>query len=782
MVKRKKVVTTDAIEEKLEYIDLDLDNIPENLMRTRRINFKPLKGYDEKKYKQYRYINVSDIEILLTPTNRLNDLKERYEKASPLSMYLDSEEKENILRHTTFLSMLKKVEISEIQEIEKEQELLSKRLPFKIKYNRNYLWQIYYSESTDRYFMLMPTEDTEYATLFYLIKKKIENKKDEKVFVPISYVEYESNILKRSELRDLENYLWLFTKDYPSIYEVYDKKGNKSLQIIGESHVYGKIKTLYKIELETPKEASKLYKLLKALFILQTELPRYYNFTTNIEDEDELNIYLDNAKIEYENLPAFVLEQYIKSISLKEEKQKNIELLENKLENLRKESTKLENEYFTKEKQISTFLECKKSFFGKVKYYFKFGKQSSKNNSKKTDISVKSTIDEELEKEDILNTNQNTKKKFELEDRRYTLDELILSFKELEIIDNNLKNTILDINAMKLKNKNLKKKIENATAYINEINEHKKSIFEFWKYSNKDEVMALEEGEQEELNTSHIEKNFNYDEDFENFGNEVDKNQRMKFTDSELDSSYIASTDLIYLINKTYKKEAENKDFSEKVKNLKENKNNTDNDEDDFDIFGKISSRNEKERVIGNKTHRETPRDKYNILNIVKGSRGIDLKKSIITVIKDLKKAIKKNSLKEDMYVYKAMSEELDDKGLQVFSLNEESELKEYLEHNKLKRKNNLYRIKLPKGTNFIAFSNIVFYNNQNMTLPVGMQQSDKILIDLPSLNLEEVNTKTIGKAYLEDEKDDFSKVIVKSISVHEIECKKNDIKEKKDT
>ena len=42
-----------------------------------------------------------------------------------------------------------------------------------------------------------------------------------------------------------------------------------------------------------------------------------------------------------------------------------------------------------------------------------------------------------------------------------------------------------------------KGKIENATAFIDEIDSHKKSIFEFWKYSNKDEVQALEEGMKE---------------------------------------------------------------------------------------------------------------------------------------------------------------------------------------------------------------------------------------------------------------------------------------------
>ncbi|MEI3401905.1 MAG: hypothetical protein V8R51_06205 [Clostridia bacterium] len=92
--------------------------------------------------------------------------------------------------------------------------------------------------------------------------------------------------------------------------------------------------------------------------------------------------------------------------------------------------------------------------------------------------------------------------------------------------ETNLKNTKLDINALKLKNLNLVKKIENATAYINEIDSHKKSIFEFWKYSNKDEVQALEEGEEETINVKPHSKIFDYEEDFEEFGQTMDKAQK----------------------------------------------------------------------------------------------------------------------------------------------------------------------------------------------------------------------------------------------------------------
>lgn len=757
MITRSKGVIGDAIEEKLRYLRLDFENIPEELKQYHNLNFRVLRGFDEKQYKQYRFINIADIDILLTPLNRLDDLRQKYEKSSPLYMYLDSQGKDNILRHTTFMGMLKKVRISEIDKIEKEQEMLAKKLPFKVKYEQNYLWQIYYSESADRYFMLVPTEDTEYATLFYLIKKKIENKKDEKIFVPISYMDYTNGILSKQEIRDIENYLWAFTKDYPLIYEVYDKNGNETLQIVGESHIYGKIKTLYKMIFSSRKEAGKFYKLLKALFILQTELPHYYKFTTNIEKDGTLKIFLDNARIEYDILPEFVLEQYMHSISLKENIQNEIEFLDKKLESLNKESSELETEYFVKEKQISTYLECKKTFFGKVKYYFKFGKKTTKKNEKKEEKENKvdlKKLDKKIET-----------KKFKLEDRKYTLDELIVSLQELEILENNQKNTILDINAIKLKNKNLKKKIENASAYIEEINEHKKSIFEFWKYSNKDEVMSLEEGEKEEINVQKIEKIFSYDDDFEDFGENLDKNQRMKFTDDELEASFIATTEVLDIINKTYKKQAEGKDFSSAVKDLKDLQTES---EEEFDVLGNLN--NNKESVLGNKTHRELPRDKYKILNIKKGSRGIELKKVIIDIIKNLKKAIKKNTSNEIMYVYKATSEELDFNGFEILSLNEENELEEYLVNNKLKRKNNLYRIKLPKGTNFIVCSNIVYYENYNMTLPVGMNVSDKIIVDMQNLDLKETKIKTIGKAFQDNPKDDFSKMTVKSIVIHELE------------
>ena len=81
----------DSMKEKLEYLGLDMENIPDTIKSFKPIKYRVPKSYDEKQYKQYRYIAIKDIQILLSPTNRLDDIQEKYKKASPLADYLDSE-------------------------------------------------------------------------------------------------------------------------------------------------------------------------------------------------------------------------------------------------------------------------------------------------------------------------------------------------------------------------------------------------------------------------------------------------------------------------------------------------------------------------------------------------------------------------------------------------------------------------------------------------------------------------------------------------------------------
>lgn len=764
---REKIDKKDEIVDKLEYLGLDLQNIPNDIKKFESLGFRVPRFHDEKQYRQYRYVPIKDIQILLSPTNRLDDLEMKYKKARPLAEYLDDQSEENIVKHTTFLNMLKQIKVDEIEKIEKEQKNLNKKIPFKVKFEGNYLWQIYYSENTQKYFMIVPTEDSDYSTFFYLLKKKLEKKRTSKIFVPIRNVGYSNEYLKKSEFDDLENYLWLFTKDWPLIYEVYDKSGELSIQIIGETQVYEKIKSLYKIKIDNKEEAKNFYKLVKALFILQTELPSYFSFKTFINKYGFIEFYYEDEQIKYENIAQWINDEYIIGLEKINVAQELIEENKDKLQKIKVEVVGQEIEYLAKEKQISTFLECKKSFFGKFKYYFKYSKKSSKkvqNKNAETELKQE-TQEQEVSKRKKKPINRNVKE-------NYTIEELIELYNEYQSLENELRNLVMDINALKLKNKNTKKKIENATLFIREIDEHKKSIFEFWKYSNKDEVTALTEGEEEEVNIiKKITRAFDYESDFENFGKMMDKMQRKNLTKEEKDSIYITTTNLIDILNKVKNGKILPKEIENSLKELKKEsiEEKTLTNDEEFDIFGGIAQDKTKVSKIGNKNHREMHKDKFNILDINKNTKQTNYKLSLEKIIESIESALKKVVITENLPVYQAINDEkLDEKKINIFNINSENEIKQSImsDSNKI----NFYKINLKKGINIISYTNCIFYDNQNKTLPIGQDLSTKILIDISKLDLKIKTRNTCKILRVEDEKDDFSAVSVKTINIFEYE------------
>ena len=767
---RKKKEKIEGIEDKLEYLGLELDNIPKKLKEFEPLEFRVSRFYDEKQYRQYRYIPIQDLQILLSPTNRLEELGEKYKKASPLYEYLDNEKEENILKYTTFLNMLKNFNIEDVENVEKEQNNLNREIPFKIKYQGNYLWQIYYSENTDKYFMIVPTEDTDYSTFFYILKKKIENKKNAKIFVPVSNVKYSNKFWTKSAFEDMENYLWMFTKDWPLIYEVYDKNEELSIQIIGETNVYGKIKTPYKIELKTAKEANEFYKLIKALFILQTELTHYFNFTTNIDENCSLEFYLEDQKIQYKYMTSFIRDQYKVALKSRKEIRSKIRFYKKKLEELKQIAAEQDIEYIAKEKQISTFLECKKSFFGKVKYFFKYSKKSNKVR-KEAEEQEYEEIEENNQEEQITQTQDTKQEKKKIPIKKvYTLEELLENYKELEKLETEMKNLLMDVNALKLKNKNMEKKIQNATKFIEEIDSHKKSIFEFWKYSNKDEMAVLPEGELEEVNViKRIEKIFDYEEDFEELGKKLDRMQRKNLSKEEIDATFIASTNVVEILNKIKTNNIMPEDIEKSLKEIKKEAIDEKSLAEEYDIFGNLIEDNTKVKKIKNKKHRELPRDKYNILDVNKNTKQIGYKLTLQSIIKNITSALEKGVIPENLPVYKAvLDDKLNNKEINVFNINPEEEIKDAMieDGNKI----NLYKINVKEGTNGVAFTNIIFYDNQNKTLPLGMDLSTKLILNTAKLHLNLLSKKTFKVAKLEDEKDDFSEVLVKDVEVYEYE------------
>lgn len=759
---KKESKQNDEIKEKLEYLGLDLNNIPQNLQVFEPLKFKPSSIYEEDKHKQYRFISVKDIQIIISPTNRLDDLKDKYSKASPIYSYLIPDKENNILRHTVFLQMLKNIKIEDIEVVEQEQKQLSKAIPFKVKYPGNYLWQIYYSEATNKYFMIVPTEDSDYSTFFYLLKKKLEKRQTGKIFVPISHMDYSKKYFNKSQFEDIENYMWLFTKDWPQIYEVYDKKDELSIQIVGETEVFDNVKSVYKVKLQDQTAANEFYRLIKALFMLQTEVPHYYTFETNVDRYGTIEFYYKDEKIEYENLAEFIKNEYIEIEELHDQADDDIVELEEKLQSLKILASSLEIEYLAKEKQISTFLECKKSFFGKMKYYFKYNKKSKSKNIKEKVEELEADDIESDENEEIIKSPKINRKIKE----HYTIEELIETANEYYQKETTMKNLLMDINAIKLRNKNLEKKIENASAYIEEIDSHKRSIFEFWKYSNKDEMSSLPEGEIEELNVKKkITKTFNYKEDLEEFGQTMDKLERKKLSKEELDGIFITKTNVLELLNKVKTNTVLPKDIETALKNIKKEIKEEKGlqEQEDFDIFaGKVDD-NTKIKKIADKKHRELPKDKYQILEITKNTKQLGYKLALERVLDNIDSAISKIKITENIPIYLAINDEkLNEQEINIFNLDPEKELKKAL--NQDGNKINLYKINLNRNDNAVVYTNSVFFDNKNKTLPVGMDLSTNILFDMTKNVLDVENKKSFRIAKVQDD----GKLSVKTVNVIE--------------
>ena len=423
------------IEEKLKEIGLNLAKIPDSLLNVESIKYKPLKSYEDNNYKVYKYVDVKNIDILITPVDRLDDLNEKLKKALPLSYYIDTKNEETIEQQETFNEMIENLNLEKFDEIEKEQEELKEKIPYEIKYQNNYIWQIYYSDIDDKYFMLHSSNERNSEALFYLIKKKLSKKK-EMVYIPISHLEYTNNVLNKTEIADLENYLWFFTKEWPSIYEVYDAKNKVNIEIIGKTKVYNNVKSTYKISLKNKEEAKEFYNLTKALFILQSNDEMQYDFKPVLNNEGTLDFCYNLKKINYTNLSEFIRQEV-------EVKQDKIEKIENeniinaeKLEILKQTVEKQKEEDLLKEKQIANFLECKKSFFGRVKFFFKKGKNIKKKN---TEEKIKELLKDEEQESNIKHHPKIEKKKL------YTIEDLLTVCYSLKDVETALKNMEMDI-------------------------------------------------------------------------------------------------------------------------------------------------------------------------------------------------------------------------------------------------------------------------------------------------------------------------------------------------
>ena len=275
----------------LEYIGLDLDNIPKELINIEPIHFSDFSNSNT--YKVYEYVSVHDLEILITPLDRTADLRDRYRLAKPLYLYMQAEDSKT---KRIFNEVLESASVKEIQKLEELQEKL-KDIPYFVKYDKNYLWQIYYSKEDNKYFMIFPANEGETSVLFYIIKKKLE-KEDTKIFVPINKMDYKGILLNSMQINDIENYIWLFTNEWPNIYEV----SGKYLYVTGHTKINKLFNSYYRNVFDKKEEAEKFYMLLKAMFILTTETNYKYNFEPYINEKGNLELKYVNNKSEFQTV------------------------------------------------------------------------------------------------------------------------------------------------------------------------------------------------------------------------------------------------------------------------------------------------------------------------------------------------------------------------------------------------------------------------------------------------------------------------------------------------
>ncbi len=728
------------LQKKLDYLGLDLDDVPDGLTTFHPLNYNVTRLTNDKDHRVFRFVPIDKIDILVTPCLRTDPLKDKYAKSLPIHKYiLQSEEDDDIEYYSQFIHMLNTVSINDIETVATVQKELNKKEPFKVKFNKDNMWQIYYSDVAGRYFMLVCSKEETFAEFFYLLKLKLEHIKSNakmapKIYVPINAVNYSEEYLNRDEIADLENYLWLFTKDWALTFEVYSKTNNLSIQITGETVVYDTIKSSYKVKLNNKDEAIKFYKLMKALFILQTEIKNHFNFITKVDSNNSLELYYEDKRLTFEVLTEFIKDEF--NIALEEIQDQNAKILEaeEELNKLKADVKTKEDEYLIKQKEISTYLEYKKTFIGKVKYFFK----SPKINQKIKQQAKKDGKDEEIELVENNHIDMEVINAAYKDKKYYTIEDLVTIYSLLEKAERNYRNLNQDLKALKLKLENITSKVKNATLYIEEIDKHKKSIFDFWKFSNKDEKLSLEmgNGAEEDTNKKVLKKVFSFETDFEDLGIKMDTLQRKKLSKEELDSLFIAKTDVLNLINMLRENDLNKLALENKLNSLVDefNQNRLITDEETFDIFGSVDDDNRKLKYIGSKGHRENEKNKFKILNINKKIDVFDFTEKLQGIITYLEGTTPKNKAQYDFSLYKVsqITEKVKENSFDVYNLNPEKALEEYNDDGEGAL--NLIKLNYKEGLPLIYYTNSIFYDNTNQTLPLGMNVSSCVFLDCKKL------------------------------------------------
>ena len=699
----------------LDYIGLKLTRLSTKL-KSVKPDYKPFNSGDNVvKYKVYKRVNIKKLQVLVSDTDRTTDITERFKEALPLQDYIKQDKE-------AFEKWINGVTQKDIKDIEKQQEQFEKKIPYFIKYDKNYLWQIYYSKEDDKYFMLTPARETENQALAYVIKKKLEDDKSD-IFVPICKEEISETYYTGREIEDIVTYIKLFTNQWPEIVEVQDGKEN-TLYIMGETKLKDNFSTKYRTVIKDIVDAKNFYTVLKALYVLATETNYLYKFDPGIDEEGNFTLSYDKQVITIKNIQEFISNETGRQQGLKYSLKNEIETNKEKIEKINEILKQQSLIYVKQEKQIFEFMNCKKSVFKRVKYFFSNNKKVITENknllarlNEEKNISVK-----KIKEKEVSVDKQDYSKFADI----FTVADLVKNSVEVKKISSEAKGLEADIKVLLLKQENMTRKTDNAQKYLDEIQKHKKNLFDFWRFTNKDNANELAEGQAQGEN---IKKRpvFNYDEDRDDLGLDVDSLQRQKLSDEECNAVFLAKY-ILPALNAIVTK-SDTYLIDECYDSLKENLKNHDQYQS---IFGGIGDESDNIKKLKFKQHRENPRELYSILKFTNDTTLEDFKETCRNYGRLLNEAYNKIACKYDMEIYYDKR----NKGFITATINP-YELVENEETEKI------YKAKTSAENHMLFFSNIIMYNNVSKTLPVGMDETNEVLLkvgDIKEVNKEKIN------------------------------------------
>ena len=724
----------------IKYIGLNLNDIPDFLKKNKIAECNLAKEYRDKTYKVYKYIDVNDIQIFITSAGSMSNIQNKCKEAKTIGEYLSNEELKN-----SFIQMAENVSIEKLEELENEQDRFDITYPYTINYKNALKWRVYYSSNTKKYFMLVSSMEKETEAMFLLLKKQIQSNKEKiaiKIFIPIANEGYSENFLNSSQITEIENNLWFFTKKWPSVYEVVDIYGKRSMHIIGKNTVYENVESFYKILIKDKNEAIEKYELLKELFLIESNLKDEYNFNIKIDEKGLFQIFYKDQELSLNSMNEFLNSQAEEKINKTQELIDSIEQLETKLGEGKQELEKKTEDYNFKQNQIVTFLQCKRTFLGRFKYFFKSGKKRKKIN-KIPGVQKVEIIDDEVLTEIY------EKKEF------YYIEDLLAICRILNKYMENFKTKSEEFKNISNKNEILSQKIKNADLFINEIESHKHSIFEFWKFTNKDIPNKLTEAEKiqkEEENNNGNE--FNFLQDIEKLEKQMDNIQMDKLSKNELDAIFI-SKDYINIINALCKKELDNTDIDYINEVLENDKKNFEKEKLNQNIIYYDARQNINVHI--KEVKKDILKNKFKIMNFSEDIELEAFKENLLKVKRILEKAYNKISVPYNIPVYNVLK----NNQMHEWSLNNLDLQEEITEEKDINL--DIIKYNIPKNSPALFYTNHVLYlqieNDKNVN-----SKERKVLINL---NEFEISLKGKHKEKICIQNNEYDNV-VKTIKIYE--------------